>query len=175
MARRFLAAVTMYGYVGYAHTLTHTTEADRRMAEQTANGFEVVHERRHRRSHVREEALRLQLEYVKERLALAAIVLCDDLGEVVASVGADEMVESLAVQAPWLAATPEWELHNAITYLWRSFPGLKKNHVALRPVQLEPDDGPPLILAGVGHSAHLEQWVDHAADGVRRILRSLAN
>ena len=143
------------------------------VSQQVMDGYEVSTDRRQRRSQQQSEALRLQLEYVKQRLSLSAIVLCDDLGVLVASGGQDQLVESLANQAPWLVATPEWEIHNAITYLWEEFPGLKKGHIALRPIQIECADGSTMILAGVGNSRHLDEWVDHAAVGVRRIIRTL--
>ena len=140
------------------------------MSEQAMNDYQVWSERRQRRSQDRDEALHLQLDYVRQRLALSAIVLCDDLGEVVASVGQDAHVEHLATQAPWLAATPEWEIKNSITYLWDQFPGLKRGQIALRPVQIACENGPPMILAGVGESRHLGEWVDHAVVGVQRII-----
>ena len=48
------------------------------MSEQAMDEYQVWSDRRQRRSQERSEALRLQLDYVRQRLALSAIVLCDD-------------------------------------------------------------------------------------------------
>ncbi len=132
-------------------------------------------DRRQRRSEVRSEALRLQLEYVMERLGLSAMVLCDDIGEVVASCGEEESVQELAIQAPWLFVTPQWELQSALAFLWQSFPGLKEHNIALLPLEVEDDDGSTLYIAGVGDSSYLDAWIEHAAEGVKRIFSNTIN
>lgn len=129
-------------------------------------------DRRQRRSEDRDEALALQLEFIKNRLGLAALVLCDDLGDVVASTGAVDPVQELAIQTPWLMAMPEWELQSGLAFLWHSFPDLKRHNIALRPVSVPQDVDDTLFLAGVGDSSYLDAWMDHAVEGVKRIFRT---
>ena len=72
------------------------------MGENKIEGIPVFNdERRRNRSPYRYEAMGLQLAYVRKKLGLSAIVLCDDLGQVVASDGNLEEVENrrLTVQS----------------------------------------------------------------------------
>lgn len=148
------------------------------MAEWKSNAGAVTSEsidRRQRRSADPSEALALQLEYVKQRLGLSALVLCDDLGEIVACSGETDSVEELALQTPWLFATPEWEFQSALAFLWQSFPNLRRHNIALTSVQVPGNQTGPLFLAGVGDSSYLDAWVEHAAEGVKRIFSNLLN
>jgi hypothetical protein len=60
-------------------------------------------ERRHRRSGLLADALRLQLETCRENEGLAAIVVSDDLGFCVAHSGGDGSHDELAARLPLLA------------------------------------------------------------------------
>jgi len=131
-------------------------------------------ERRQRRSDQLFEALRLQIRHTQQRLSLDALVLTDDMGEIVASAGQDELVHEVAVQSPWLAATSAWDLDGALSYLWKVYPGLRSNRFCLKRVELEGFDE-PLILCGVGHTRELDMGVAHTATGVERILLSKVN
>ena len=133
----------------------------------------VTSERRRRRSGDLERALRLQLESVRGRLGLDALVLCDDLGEILALAGDAAIVDRAAEQAPWLAATPIRNLEDALAYFWDVLPGLCSAEVAVETI---PGLGGmvPLILVGIGPSRYLEEWVEYAARGVSRILATLS-
>ncbi|MCA9564085.1 MAG: hypothetical protein KC561_11385 [Myxococcales bacterium] len=132
--------------------------------------FVQASERRRQRSHQCDEALSLQLEYVRQRIGMTALVLTDDLGQVVASAGIQRQIQGLANQAPWLVATPEWDLGSALTFLWKEFPGIQSKHVALRPLDVSFGDADHLILSGVGDSRFMDDWMDHAVEGVTRII-----
>lgn len=132
----------------------------------------ITSERRRRRSSELGDALQHQLEYVRARLGLEALVLCDDLGEILALAGEPAIVKRAAEQAPWLAATPTWDLEEALAYFWDVRPGLCSAEVAVRRIRL-PGGVPPLLLVGIGPSTLLEPWVEHAARGVARIFATL--
>lgn len=148
------------------------------MAEWKTNASAPTSEtidRRQRRSVNPMEALDLQLRYVKERLGLSALVLCDDLGEVLACSGEESSVEELALQTPWLFATPEWEFQSALAFLWQSFPNLKRHNISLTALDVPGAEEGTLFLAGVGESSYLDAWVEHAAAGVKRIISTMIN
>ena len=128
-------------------------------------------ERRECRSHFVLEALSYQLQYVKNRLQLDALVLVDDLGEVITGAGHSVRLQRLASQAPWLVATRRTEMINSLSYLWESFPGIGPDQISLRKIGIKWEHG-PLIVAGVGHARHLDDWVGHAAEGVYRIIQT---
>ena len=143
------------------------------MGENKTEGIPVFNdERRRNRSPYRNEAMGLQLAYVRKKLGLSAIVLCDDLGQVVASDGNHDEVESLAQQTPWLAVTPEWGMNTALDYLNDTFPGLTTKQVALRYVETDGAYIGPLFVCGVGEAATLEGSMDLVASGIHRIIQT---
>ena len=129
-------------------------------------------ERRRHRSPYRYEAMGLQLAHVRKKLDLSAIVLCDDLGQVVASDGNAEEVESLAQQTPWLAVTPEWGMNTALDYLNDTFPGVTTKQVALRYVETDGAYIGPLFVCGIGEASTLEGSMDLVASGLYRIIKT---
>ncbi len=131
-------------------------------------------ERRQHRSYQLFEALRLQMHHTQQRLSLDALVLCDDLGEILASAGRSELVSEVAVQSPWLAASSALDLNEALSYLWKIYPGLKSDRVCVQQLELDGVED-PLILCGIGHSKKLDAGISQVVSGVERILRSAVN
>lgn len=127
-------------------------------------------ERRRNRSDHPIKALQLQLEYVCQRLSLDALVLSDDLGDPVAAVGREDLVENLSIQSPWIVGRPEWEIDEALSYLWDVYPNLTSDKVSARSIAIEME-GERLILVGIGKSKYLDAWIEHAAVGVNRIIK----
>jgi pyruvate kinase len=128
-----------------------------------------LRERRQRRSTYPIEALSHQLMYVKNRLSLKTIVLSDDMGQVITAVGTPKQVTKLALQAPWLVATPETGMAESVSYLWNVFPAVRADQVAFRSVKVAWGNG-SLIVSAVGDSKHLGAWIAQAAAGVARIV-----
>jgi hypothetical protein len=125
-------------------------------------------ERRQSRSPHLIQALHHQMQYVQTRLGLEAIVLADELGQVLAWAGERDLCSRLGLEAPWLAATPESRRRESLAMLWDIYPGLDARRVHVRVVLTEPF-AEPLALCAIGDSVYLAGWMDHVARGVRRI------
>jgi hypothetical protein len=117
-------------------------------------------ERRVRRSSSRDLALGFQLEHVRDRARLEALVLADDDGLVVASAGDAAVCREVAAHAPLLARS----------ILGVDLPPLLRGaEVAIRVVEVH---GQPLYLASVGGGVARDALLAHSARGVHRILNS---
>ncbi len=116
-------------------------------------------ERRRRRSSHAAQAVRYQLEAVRDRGDFPALVLADDQGLVVAAAGDPELCEELAAHAPLIA--------RATISRSRMTPRLRGAEVEVRPLHLP--EG-LLHLACVGGPAARDALLDHSARGVQRIL-----
>ena len=115
-------------------------------------------ERRSRRSSHREIALGFQLEHVRDRAKLEALVLTDDDGLAVSMAGDAAVCRELA------AIAPLW----AKSILGIPLPPLLRGaEVAVRIVHVH---GQPLYLASVGGGVARDALLSHSLSGVRRIL-----
>ncbi len=105
-------------------------------------------DRRTRRSHRVHEALALQLEHVRGKARLAALVLATEEGLRVAHSGEEALCEELAARAPFLS--------NERTT--RVLPVIYLGH--------------PLYLVSYGASdaSQIDDWLEHASHGIARIL-----
>jgi hypothetical protein len=115
-------------------------------------------ERRARRSTHRELALGFQLEHVRDRARLEALVLADDDGLALSTAGDAAVCRELA------AIAPLW----AKSILGIPLPPLLRGaEVAVRIVHVH---GQPLYLASVGGGVARDALIAHSLGGVRRIL-----
>jgi hypothetical protein len=115
-------------------------------------------ERRVRRSSSRDLALGFQLEHVRDRARLEALVLADEDGLVVANAGDAAVCREVAAYAPLLARS----------ILGVALPPLLRGaEVAIRVVEVH---GQPLYLASVGGGVARDALLAHSARGVHRIL-----
>lgn len=115
-------------------------------------------ERRARRSTHRELALGFQLEHVRDRARLEALVLADDDGLALSMAGDPAVCRELA------AIAPLW----AKSILGIPLPPLLRGaEVAVRIVHVH---GQPLYLASVGGGVARDALIAHSLGGVRRIL-----
>jgi len=115
-------------------------------------------ERRVRRSSHRELALGFQLEHVRDRARLEALVLADDDGLALSTSGDPAVCRELA------AIAPLW----AKSILGIPLPPLL--HGAELAVRIVHVHGQPLYLASVGGGVARDALLSHSLSGVRRIL-----
>ncbi|MBN1944914.1 MAG: hypothetical protein JW797_04520 [Bradymonadales bacterium] len=146
---------------------------DESSAESTGE-YEEWSERRIHRSDSRQEALGYQLEHVQQQLALQAMVLCDDFGEVVASAGSRRVIDGLSAQIPWLISTPPALFGRSLGYMWEVCPDIDEEQIALCTLSVQ-GEHPLLVLCGIGDTADLDEGVAHVARGVDRIIRTMRN
>ena len=117
-------------------------------------------ERRARRSNHRDLALGFQLEHVRDRGRLEALVLADDDGLALATAGDPAVCRELSAIAPLMARS----------ILGIPMPGMLRGaEVAVRIVHVH---GVPLYLASVGGGVARDALLSHSMAGVRRILAS---
>jgi hypothetical protein len=117
-------------------------------------------DRRSRRSTHRDLALGFQLEHVRDRGGLEALVLADDDGLSLAVAGDPGVCRELA------AIAPLW----AKSILGVPLPSLiRGGEVAVRIVHVH---GQPLYLASVGGGVARDALLAHSMRGVTRILAS---
>lgn len=117
-----------------------------------------LEERRSRRSTHRNLALGFQLEHVRDRGRLEALVLADDDGLVLSTAGDNAVCRELAAIAPLLARSA----------LGMPLPPLLRGaEVAVRIVHVH---GQPLYLASVGGGVARDALLSHSLRGVHRIL-----
>jgi hypothetical protein len=117
----------------------------------------IARERRTRRSYQPQEALSYQLEHVRDQTGLDAIVLATEDGLSIAHSGEDELCLELAALGPFLQeadndGTPRTTRVRAMSH-----------------------EGLPLLLISYGledTAPELEGWLDHATQGISRILAS---
>ncbi|MCB9597185.1 MAG: hypothetical protein H6719_30960 [Sandaracinaceae bacterium] len=115
-------------------------------------------ERRNRRSTHRDLALGFQLEHVRDRGRLEALVLADDDGLSLSTSGDPAVCRELA------AIAPLW----AKSILGIPLPPLLRGaEIAVRIVHVH---GMPLYLACVGGGVARDALLSHSLSGVRRIL-----
>ena len=115
-------------------------------------------ERRVRRSNHRELALGFQLEHVRDRARLEALVLADDDGLALSAAGDPVICRELAAIAPlWAKSVLGLPLP----------PMLRGAEVAVRLVHVH---GHPLYLASVGGGVARDALLSHSMGGVQRIL-----
>lgn len=120
--------------------------------------FSFIEERRVRRSQCRDIALGFQLEHVRERGGLEALVLADDDGLIVACSGDPLVCREVAAIAPLVARS----------VLGMPMPPLLRGaDVAVRLVQVY---GQPLFLASIGGGVARDALLSHSIRGVQRIL-----
>ncbi|MGB8332439.1 MAG: hypothetical protein WCE62_20110 [Polyangiales bacterium] len=118
-----------------------------------------MHERRMRRSQDPYRALCLQLEQLRARGDLDALVVAIDNGLLVAGAGERSVCEALGAIAP-LMSSPAFS---------GRLPGaLEGQSVDVRSLSV---DGEKLYVASVGRSGG-DSWLQDSIDGVRRILGS---
>ncbi len=105
-------------------------------------------DRRTRRSQRVHEALSLQLDHVRGKARIAALVLATEEGLRVAHSGEEGLCEELAARAPFLS--------NERT--------TRVRHVSCL--------GLPLYLVSYGESdaSQIDDWLEHASHGITRIL-----
>ena len=115
-------------------------------------------ERRRRRSEVPQEALVLQLERVREKARLDALVLASDEGLSIAHSGEEELCTELAALAPFLPRETE-----------------ARTEAGSEALRVQPVSFGSLLLYLVSYcrdqvSDQLDGWLEHASRGVVRIL-----
>jgi hypothetical protein len=115
-------------------------------------------ERRIRRSHHRDLALGFQLEHVRDKGRLEALVLADDDGLALSAAGDPAVCRELAAVAPLMA--------KSILGIPMP-PMLRGAEVAVRLVHVH---GQPLYLASVGGGVARDALLSHSMSGVKRIL-----
>jgi hypothetical protein len=117
-------------------------------------------DRRSRRSLHRDLALGFQLEHVRDRGGLEALVLADDDGLALAVAGDPAVCRELAAIAPlWAKSILGVPLP----------PMIRGGEVAVRVVSVHRQ---PLYLASVGGGVARDALLAHSMRGVRRILAS---
>lgn len=117
-------------------------------------------ERRIRRSPHRDLALGFQLEHVRDKGRLEAIVLADDDGLALSAAGDPAVCRELAAVAPLMAKS----------ILGIPMPPLLRGaEVAVRIVHVH---NQPLYLASVGGGVARDALLAHSMRGVQRILAS---
>lgn len=117
-------------------------------------------ERRSSRSKRRDLALGFQLEHVRDRGRLEALVLADDDGLTLSAVGDPGVCRELSAMAPLMAKS----------ILGIPMPAMLRGaEVAVRIVHVH---GQPLYLASVGGGVARDALLAHSLGGVRRILSS---
>lgn len=115
-------------------------------------------ERRSRRSSHRDLALGFQLEHVRDRGRLEALVLADDDGLALSAAGDPAVCRELAAIAPlWAKSILGIPLP----------PMLRGAEIAVRIVHVH---GQPLYLASVGGGVARDALLSHSLSGVHRIL-----
>lgn len=115
-------------------------------------------ERRTRRSSNRDLALGFQLEHVRDRARLEALVLADDDGLIVSAAGDTAVCREVAAYAPLIARSA----------LGVPLPPLLRGaEVAIRIVEVH---GLPLYLVSVGGGVARDALLAHSMRGVHRIL-----
>jgi hypothetical protein len=117
----------------------------------------IAKERRTRRSYQPQEALSYQLEHVRDAAGLDALVLATEDGLSIAYSGEDELCLELAALGPFLQEAD--------------------NDAAPRATRVRAmsHDGLSLLLISYGLDAtrsELDAWLDHATQGITRILAS---
>jgi len=118
----------------------------------------MLDDRRSRRSGDRATALRFQLDHLKQRGKIEALVLADRDGLLLAQAGEDGVCEELGAIAPLLAKSP----------LGMPLPPLLSGgEVAIRSVDLHGQD---LYLASLGGGVARDALLTHGTSGVQRIL-----
>ena len=118
----------------------------------------MLEDRRQRRSSDRQTALRYQLDHIRDRGRIEALVVVDDQGIVVASSGEDGVCEELGAVAPLMSRSP---LGMPLS------PLLTGGEVAVRPLELQ---GQRLFLACLGGNVARDALLGHPVKGVARIL-----
>lgn len=119
-----------------------------------------LEERRNRRSTHRDLALSFQLEHVRDRGRLEALVLADDDGLVLSAAGDAAVCRELGALAPLMAKS----------VLGIPLPPLLRGaEVAVRIVHVHDQ---PLYLASVGGGVARDALLAHSMRGVHRILAS---
>lgn len=116
----------------------------------------VAMERRTRRSYQPQEALSYQLEHVRDRAGLDALVLATRDGLSIAYSGEDELCLELAALAPF-------------------FKQADNDGEPRTRVRAMDHGGLPLLLISYALEdapAELEGWLDHATQGINRILET---
>ncbi len=117
-----------------------------------------LEERRSRRSTHRDLALTFQLEHVRDRARLEALVLADDDGLVLSAAGDGAVCRELAALAPLMA--------KSVMGIPLP-PMLRGAEVAVRIVHVHDQ---PLYLASVGGGVARDALLAHSMRGVHRIL-----
>ena len=116
-----------------------------------------LEERRSRRSTHRDLALGFQLEHVRDRARLEALVLSDDDGLLLSACGDSAVCRELAAIAPLMVRSA----------LGMPLPPLLRGaEVAVRIVHVH---GQPLYLASVGGGVARDALLSHSMRGVHRI------
>ena len=118
----------------------------------------ILEERRERRSADRETALRFQLESVKNRGNIEALVLADADGLLLAGAGEPAICEELGALAPLVARSAMGMPLG---------PLLEGGDVAVRPVSIH---GQELVLASLGGGVARDALLTTSSEGIRRIL-----
>lgn len=113
-------------------------------------------DRRGRRAEHSDVALMFQLEHVRDRGRLDALVLADEDGLLVAAAGPSEVCEELGAIAPLFGKTL-----NVLP------PTLQGSEVAVRMVHVHQQ---PLYLASAGGGVARDALLAHSSRGVERIL-----
>ncbi|HEY6881070.1 MAG TPA: hypothetical protein VI299_23755 [Polyangiales bacterium] len=117
----------------------------------------IPRERRTRRSYRPQEALSFQLAHVREEAGLDALVLATADGLSIAYSGEDELCLELAALAPFLQEADNDGGPRATRVRAMAYDGL-----SLYLISYGVDDARP----------ELEGWLDHATQGISRILAS---
>ncbi|MGB0680533.1 MAG: hypothetical protein ACPGUV_12800 [Polyangiales bacterium] len=117
-------------------------------------------ERRQRRSDNPNGALVFQLENVRDRGGMRALVLADADGLLVAAAGEHALAEEIGALAPLIARATD--------------AGITRHHEELEPVAVRPVQllGQQLYLAGVGGGLARDALMRHAGEGVQRIVEA---
>jgi hypothetical protein len=124
--------------------------------------------RRRCRSPEPKQAVTYQFERVVDVVASEAIVLCDQRGRPLSSVGSGQLCRMLSQSVPAIFtgdATREVQL-KALEIVR---PNLDWSHIAIRPIAI-PFKRNKLFVASISESTFNQAGVHHAGDGVRRIL-----
>jgi hypothetical protein len=146
------------------NTVSRKTEAKALFEVPTAED-----NRRRRRSAEPARAVGFQFERVYDLVGSEAIVLCDVQGRPLSAIGDDQLCRLLAKSVPVLSVGDARRVDYQLKAMDIIRPEIDFSHIAVEPIPV-PHRSRGLFVASVSESTFNEAGVQHAGDGVRRIL-----
>lgn len=124
-------------------------------------------DRRRIRSEDCDIAVEMQLCHVADILDLDALVLADDMGRPISSVGNSELGELLAAMVMWTGFSGDVD-EFTVDAIREHDPTIEESHIRSLTVEI-PGDAEKLQLVALGRSIVTSIGLAHAAAGIRRI------